>query len=50
MKVTEFAKKVTQKEGKKVQVNIAQILEILKILRKLFLPLGIDLYKLIKVM
>lgn len=35
MKITEFAEKVARREGKKKQVNIAQILEILKIVNKL---------------
>lgn len=31
MKITDFAKLVAAKEGKKVQVNIAQIKEILRV-------------------
>ena len=45
MKITDFAKKITQYEGMKKQVNIAQILEVLKVLNKL---LDGDLYKLIR--
>jgi hypothetical protein len=35
MRITDFAKKVTLGEGLKKQVNIAQILEILKVINKL---------------
>ena len=35
MKITEFAKKVTESEGLKKQVNIAQIAEVLKVTNKL---------------
>jgi len=35
MKVNDFAREVCKKEGKKVQVNIAQVLEILKVINKL---------------
>lgn len=47
MKVTEFAKLITQHEGLKQQTNIAQIMEILKIVNKL--TFGI-LYKIIKLL
>ena len=47
MKVTTFAKKLTELEGLKKQVNIAQMMEILRCLKKLLHPVGIDLYKLI---
>jgi predicted DNA-binding antitoxin AbrB/MazE fold protein len=45
MKVTEFARKVTLEEGKKVSLSIAQIMEVLKITNRL---LGGGLYKLIR--
>ena len=45
MTVSKFAKKVTQKEGLKKQVNIAQILEILKVMNILTKN---ALYKLIR--
>jgi hypothetical protein len=32
MKITTFAKRITAVEGKKTQVNIAQVLEIVKII------------------
>lgn len=35
MKISEFAVKVAAKEGKKVQVNIAQIKEVLKVANQL---------------
>ena len=35
MKVTDFALKVAKKEGKKMQVNIAQIKEILRVINDL---------------
>jgi len=47
MEVTQFASEVAKREGKKVQVNIAQIMEILKIIRTLIKPMGVDLYTLI---
>lgn len=45
MKITEFAKLITEFEGKKKQVNIAQVLEILRIINKLTIG---AFYKLIK--
>ena len=48
MKVTEFAALICKKEGKKKQVNITQIMEILKIIRSFLLVVGIDLYLIIK--
>ena len=45
MKVTEFNKLVSQKEGKKKEVNIAQINEIVKVINEL---LDGDLYRLIR--
>lgn len=47
MKVSDFSVIVAQKEGKKKQVSIAQIKEILKIINDL---LGGDVYKSIKVL
>jgi len=47
MKITDFAKKVTEGEGLKKQVNIAQTLEILKVVNKLT---GGLLYIVIKLM
>lgn len=35
MKITELALKVTKCEGKKIQVNIAQVLEILRVINKI---------------
>jgi len=35
MKVTDFARKVAQGEGLKVQINIAQIMEILRVINDL---------------
>lgn len=37
MKINEFAKLVTQSEGLKKQVNIAQVMEILRVINKLTL-------------
>ena len=50
MDVNEFAVVVSKLERGKKQVNIAQIKELLKIIRRLLLALGVDLYKLIRVM
>jgi len=48
MKVTEFARLICKREGKKKQVDIAQVLEILKIERAMLKKLiGVDLYILI---
>ena len=35
MTVNEFARRVAQKEGKKIQVNIGQIKELLKVINEL---------------
>lgn len=43
MDMNEFAKTVTELEGKKVQVNIAQVKEILKIICKLLARKGLNL-------
>jgi len=45
MNINKFAVEVTKLEGKKKQVNIAQIKEVLKVTNKL---LGGKLYKLIR--
>ena len=45
MTITKFTQLIAQKEGKKIQVSIAQIAEILKIINKL---LGGALYSLIR--
>lgn len=45
MTIIKFAQLVSKKEGKKIQVNIAQILEILRIIDNL---LGGVLYSLIR--
>ncbi len=45
MKITDFAKKVSKQEGLKKGVDIAQILEILKVTNNI---LNNELYKLIK--
>ena len=47
MRITEFAKRVTDLEGKKKEVNIAQVMEILRVINKLS---GGDFYKLIRKM
>ena len=47
MKVTDFAVKVAELEGKKVSISIAQISEVLKIINKLT---GGVLYAVIKLM
>lgn len=47
MKITDFAKRITAKEGKLKQVNVAQILEILSVINKLT---GGVLYAVIKLM
>lgn len=47
MKITEFAKLVTLKEGKKVPISIAQVGEVLKIVNSLT---GGVLYAVIKLM
>lgn len=48
MTINQFAVKVTEKEGKKQSVSIAQVLEMLKIMQGLLKPMGVDLYTLIK--
>ena len=48
MNANELAALIAKKEGKKKQVDIAQIKEVLSIIRKIFLKLGVDLYKLAK--
>lgn len=45
MKINELAKLITEFEGKKKQVNIAQVLEVLKVMNKLTAG---ALYKLIR--
>lgn len=35
MKINEMAKLITEFEGKKKQINIAQVLEVLKVMNKL---------------
>ncbi len=45
MKITDFTRRVANMESKKVQVNIAQIAEILKIVNAM---LGGALYKMIR--
>jgi hypothetical protein len=45
MKITDFTRRVANMEGKKVQVNIAQIAEILKIVNTM---MGGALYKMIR--
>lgn len=47
MTVRDFARVITQREKGKVQVNIAQVMEILKIEKDLLLPFGLNLYQLI---
>jgi len=47
MKVTDFSVLVAEKEGKKRQVSIAQIKEILRVINEL---LGGDLYKSIRLL
>ena len=48
MRLIDFATLICKKEGKKKQVNIAQVMEILKIIRSLLLVIGIDLYMIIR--
>lgn len=45
MKINELAKLITEFEGKKKQINIAQVLEVLKVMNKLTAG---ALYKLIR--
>lgn len=47
MKISDFSVLVAEKEGKRRQVNIAQIKEILKVINDM---LGGDLYKSIKLL
>jgi len=37
MKITDLAKRVTELEGKKVEVNIAQVKEIIKVINEITL-------------
>ena len=48
MDANKFAVYISRIEGKKVPVNIAQIKEILAIIRKLLIPKGVDIYKIIR--
>lgn len=45
MKINEFARLITEFEGKKKQISIAQVLEVLKVINKLTAG---ALYKLIR--
>lgn len=45
MKINSFAQKVCEVEGKKIQVNVAQVKEILRAINNL---LGGELYKIIR--
>jgi len=47
MKITDFAKKVAKLEGKKKEISIAQISEVLKVINTLFAG---EFYKLIRKM
>ena len=47
MKVTEFARLICEKEGKKKQVSIAQIMEILKVIKEMFNKHGMSFYGII---
>ena len=44
MKLSTLARKITQLEGKKVQVNIAQIKEILRCINEVYKEYGYDFY------
>lgn len=44
MKLSTLARKITQLEGKKVQVNIAQIKEILRCINVVYKEYGYDFY------
>ena len=44
MKLSTLARKITQLEGKKVQVNIAQIKEILRCVNVVYKEYGYDFY------
>lgn len=48
MTINAFAKLVCQKEAKKEQVNIAQVLEILAVMQRIIKRNGIDLYAIIR--
>jgi len=46
MKVTDLNKRITQREGKKKEVNIAQVGEVVKVLREIILEeCGLDIYR-----
>ena len=46
MKVTDFNKEITVREGKKVELSIAQVAEVVKIVKDIILEKsGLDLYK-----
>lgn len=48
MDINTLAKRITKLEGKKVQVNIAQIKEVLSCAQKVLKAAGLDFYKLVK--
>jgi len=46
MKVTDLNKEITVREGKKVELSIAQVAEVVKVLKDIILEKsGLDLYK-----
>ena len=48
MQVTTLANRVAKTEGKKVQVNIAQIKEVLRCTRDVLKEVGIDFYAVVR--
>lgn len=50
MTINQFARRVAKREGLKKQVDIAQISEILRIVKAELLSAGINIYQIIKLM
>lgn len=50
MTINQFARRVAKREGLKKQVDIAQISEILRIVKAELLSAGINIYQVIKLM
>ena len=49
MTVAELVKEITKREGKKVQVNVAQVSEVLKVVKEIvYEKTGFDIYSAIK--
>ena len=48
MTINQFANIVTIKEGKKKSISVAQVKEVIKIMREMLKTTGVDLYTIIR--